>query len=315
YGGDTDFEVIQPLNVLSENMTPKQWNILLETLGKIDFESYAGVVITHGSDTLAYTSALIGMLYGKAGVPIPLIAANYPLENPKSNGINNFHAAISFIKNEGLPGVYVFYEDNDGVMQVYLSTRIVEADCYADQFQAFGGKALGYMKEGRFIRNEEAYNPKSGQLKKFAEQISEAWAGQASLRKVRFTENILLIRSYPGLNYSFYNWNTCSHKPKAVLVALYHSATACVSDDGKGEYSLVEFARRCRKEGIDIYASSFKSEDMKFYASINTFLEAGIVPMCNISTEAAYMKLMISYNMDSRAALEENMYFEELPPV
>lgn len=308
FGDDMEFEVIQPLNVLSENMTPEQWNILVKALNEIDLKNYRGIVITHGSDTLAYTSALVGMLYGRAGLPIGLIAANYPLEDSRSNGINNFRAAVSFIKNENLPGVYTFYEDNKGIVQVYISTRLVEADCYEDQFQAFGGKAFGYMEKDHFIRNNESYNPQQDQIKAYAGAIG------TESEAIGFSENVLLIRSYPGLNYSFYNWNTSKSKPKAVLIGLYHSATACVSSDKEGQYSLVEFARRCREAGIDVYAASFKSTDMKFYSSINTFLEAGIVPMCNISTEAAYVKLMLAYsNNGGINIIDKNLYFEHLP--
>lgn len=320
YGEDTDFEVIQPLNVLSENMTPIRWNNLLNALREIDFTQYSGIVITHGSDTLSYSCALLGMLYGGAGLPIGVVAANYALEDARSNGLRNFRGAVSFIKNEGIPGVYAFYEDNKEVVQVYLATRLVEADCYADQFMAYGGEPLGYMKDDRFVRNEQPYNPT-------VEQIT-CNRGRLDIN-VEFQNDVLLIRSYPGLNYSFISLRE-NRKPKAVLIALYHSATSCVSEDGEGEYSLVQFAERCRNEGIAVYASSFKSTDMKFYASIQTFLDAGVVPMCNISTEAAYMKLMIAYNQSDMAnikkcetdditdesvqkMLQENLFFEHLP--
>lgn len=317
YGEETDFEVIQPLNVLSENMTPIQWNNLLNALREIDFTKYRGIVITHGSDTLSYSCALLGMLYGCAGLPVGVVAANYALEDVRSNGLRNFRGAVSFIKNESIPGVYAFYEDNKGVVQVYLATRLVEADCYADQFRSYGGEPLGYMKNDRFVRNEQLYNPTVEQITCNSSRIDI---------NMEFQNDVLLLHSYPGLNYSFINLPE-DRKPKAVLIALYHSATSCVSDDGNGVYSLAQFARRCRNEGIAVYASSFKSTDMKFYASIQTFLDEGVVPMCNISTEAAYMKLMIAYNQPDmvniqkcditdeavQKILRENLFFEHLP--
>ena len=63
YADDTEFEVIQPINILSENLTPVEWGVLCNCLFELDFEKYQGIIITHGSDTLSYTSALIGTMF------------------------------------------------------------------------------------------------------------------------------------------------------------------------------------------------------------------------------------------------------------
>lgn len=65
YADDTEFEVIQPINILSENLTPVEWGVLCNCLLELNFEKYQGIIITHGSDTLSYTSALIGTMFGK----------------------------------------------------------------------------------------------------------------------------------------------------------------------------------------------------------------------------------------------------------
>lgn len=53
YADDTEFEVIQPINILSENLTPIEWGILCNCILELDFEKYEGIIITHGSDTLS----------------------------------------------------------------------------------------------------------------------------------------------------------------------------------------------------------------------------------------------------------------------
>ena len=138
YGNDVDFEVIQPVNVLSENMTCEVWLELMNALDKIDTSTYRGIVICHGSDTLSYTANLIGMLYNKMDIPVVLIAANYELGNEKSNGIVNLRSAVVVIKSVK-KGVFVAFSNNKGENDVYIATRIVESDPYLDQYRSFDG--------------------------------------------------------------------------------------------------------------------------------------------------------------------------------
>src|SRR5205085_5079000 len=54
---EVQLDTVQPLQVLSENMVPADWVKLIACLDGVDFSIYKGIIITHGSDTLPYTSA------------------------------------------------------------------------------------------------------------------------------------------------------------------------------------------------------------------------------------------------------------------
>ncbi len=75
YNSDVEFEVIQPFSILSENFTLETFNKLAETLNKTDFNAYDGIIITHGSDTVSYTSAFISMLFADRECPIVFVAS------------------------------------------------------------------------------------------------------------------------------------------------------------------------------------------------------------------------------------------------
>jgi len=303
YGGEDQFEVICPFSILSENMTPEYLGALCRAMCEIPYEEYQGVILAHGSDTLAYTSALLGMLLGHIPVPVVLIAADYPLQDERSNGLPNFRSAVELIHSEAAGGVYTVYRRPDGFMPVYLSTRLTEADAYRDQFGSFGGTPLGEIKNGKFILKEDKINPSMEQL---------AQAG--SLRKLAgcpdFKNQVLMIRPYPGLSY---DWIDLDRKPAAVLHYLYHSATACTKGE---EYSLLCFLERCRNREIPVYTASYKNTEGRMYVTAREIMGMGAVPMANISSEAAYMKLMLLYNMGFKKVTEwadRNFYFENLP--
>lgn len=299
YGERECFEVIQPLNILSENMTPQELLVLCRALSKVRYEEYDGVIITHGSDTISYTSAFIGMLFHYAPVPIILVASNYPLGQEGSNGLSNFARAVEFIRHRVVRGVFTIYRDGNGESQVYLSTRVVEAEPFLDQFRDFSGCSFGKMKDGRFIANPGCCQPAIEEVEGKKEQCLQV--------PEDFRRSIMVIRPYPGMDYSRF---CLEKKPAAVLHYLYHSATACLQGE---EYNLLPFVKRCKQQGIDFYTASYKKTEGSMYATGDMLLKAGVTPLVNISLEAAYAKLMLLYNQKEpvvKERISQNLYFE-----
>ena len=94
---DIIFEGISPFSCLSENMTKELWQRLINCLDSIDFSEYKGVIILHGSDTLAYTSSIITNAFFDKN--IVLVAADKPIEDIKSNGAVFFFRAFQAKRN------------------------------------------------------------------------------------------------------------------------------------------------------------------------------------------------------------------------
>ena len=104
---DVSFECVSPFSILSENMSLDYWERLIDYLNSVDFEKYLGVIILHGSDTLAYTGAILGNIF--YDTPIVLVAGNLPPEEPGSNACINFCNAVDFIR-ENPKGVFISYD-------------------------------------------------------------------------------------------------------------------------------------------------------------------------------------------------------------
>lgn len=299
YGGDVEFETIQPLNVLSENIGYDDWNTLFNTLLSLPLSEYDGMIITHGSDTLSYTAALTGMVMRHTPIPIVLTAANYTLADSRSNGLRNFKSAVEFIACR-IKGVFVIYENTAGEALVYLATRLCESDPYRDAYACFGGVPLGRMERGVFFPVLSPVNPSPRKLNCEFEMLFE---------EVQLRKKVLLIRQYPGIDYTAFDLERCS----AVLLYLYHSATAGTA---QGEGNALDFIKRCRAKSIPVYAASFKETGVKTnYATAKELLAHHVVPFINISPEAAYAKLCLAVNAGEETArrlINETVYFESL---
>ena len=73
------FDTVSPYTILSENLSVKELNILLDTVRKSLHMGYDGIIITHGTDTLQYSAAAVLECVKNTAVPIVFVSSNYPL--------------------------------------------------------------------------------------------------------------------------------------------------------------------------------------------------------------------------------------------
>ncbi len=285
--GERDFECVQLFNILSENISHSHWEKLTEYLLGVDTSKYNGIIITHGSDTLAYTSALLGMYFRHIDIPVFVIASNKPLGEKGSNGLFNFTAAVELIEKGGLHGVFTLYE------KVMLPTRVIPADTYWDRFTVYGFN--GYDDHSLFMG--------------VSLPMIERTHDQLFFEPLHFEKEIMLIHTYPGMDFSCF---VPSDKTAAVLIEPYHSATACVNSNRGDSYTLIDFIKRCISSGVMVYICGVKKNEA-MYDTLSRIIKAGSIPLYSISGPAAYMKLLIAYNQDRMSVkeiMDTNLYFE-----
>lgn len=303
------FESIQPLQLLSENLIPSDWMTLRDAIEACATASYDGIIIPHGSDTLAYTAAAMSYVFHDTKVPIVLIASKYPLDDTRGRGVENFANAVDFIVGERLPGVYVIFEDDQGRSIVHLGTRILQAAHFTDEYESAYGVPFGTMTEGRLVTISHRVNPTLA-------HIREGRSSYTWVRKPAFSDELLHIRPYPGMDYRYYALRET--KPKAIFHDLYHSGTG--GTRALPHRSLADFTDLCKQLQIDLYIGPVKHVDGDLYASSTTLLEAGAKPLENITVEAALVKLMLAYGTfdtseDIQRFLKVNLSYENIPTI
>lgn len=111
----------------SSNITPAHWSALASALAE-EYAFYDGFVITHGTDTLAYTSAALSVMLEGIGKPAVITGSQLPAENPDSDARRNLMSAFS-VAASGRPGVFVVFGDNviDGMCAHKRDTKSFNA--------------------------------------------------------------------------------------------------------------------------------------------------------------------------------------------
>ncbi|MDO8940442.1 MAG: asparaginase domain-containing protein [Methylicorpusculum sp.] len=270
------FKCLQPLQMLSENLHPRVWTTLINAVEAENPDQWAGIIITHGTDTLAYTAAALGLYFNKITVPLLLVSSNYPLDDGRANGLANFACAVEYIKRQMRAGVFVPYRNLLQTMHLHSGVRLASSLQLSGDFISVQFKHhMEYGGQGFIEMNE--YSPKP------------FITNGPKLLPV-FSDNIMMIKPYPGLNYSHLDLSGVD----AVLHDLYHSGTACSSMQWGASSSLVAFVKRCRQEGLVVYlAPAIKSGAA--YQSTHELMDAGAKMVWNMSIEAAYVKLCLAF--------------------
>jgi len=290
------FKTIQPLQLLSENLFPSIWETLIKAIEAENIAQYDGIIVTHGTDTLAYTAAALGLYFNSINIPMMLVSSDDPLEHPQANGLSNFYCATEFIKQRKQAGVFVPYKNPDSEMLVHLATRLSSCLQLSGDFISVQSQAYLQFKGNSF----QQLKPLT-RLVRMATQLAPL-----------FSSSVLLIRPYPGLDYTHFQLD----KVDVVLHDLYHSGTACSTLNWGDNHSLLAFIEKCKQQNIDLYmAPAIKNSDV--YDSTRTIQSYGAKMIWNMSIETAYVKLLMAYgNFSSKKAIDnfvvENIALERI---
>jgi L-asparaginase/Glu-tRNA(Gln) amidotransferase subunit D len=303
------FESLQPIQILSENLAPAAWAVIIEAIESAQPDKYDGIIVTHGTDTLAYSAAALSFYFHALALPMLLVSSDYPLDNPKGNGLANFICAVEFIKQSIATGVYVPYRNAGQTLQIHRGSRLACSLQLSGDFFSVQGKSCMQFDGHNFISGGMPVNE---QGKSTLKTGNTAVSSHPIQLKPQFSSRVLMIKPYPGLDYSQFTLDSVD----AVLHDLYHSGTAYATGQWGENHSLLKFIKCCGELGIPIYlAPAFKSKNA--YQSTRELIEHGAAMIWNMSIEAAYVKLALAYgNFSSeheiQRFLEHDLAFEHL---
>lgn len=269
------FKTLQPLQILSENLHPQHWTTIINAIEAEDLSQFDGIIVTHGTDTLAFSASALGLYFNQLSIPLLMVSSDLPLDNPQANGIPNLIGAVEFIRQIAEAGVFVAYQNPRQILQIHQATHLAQCLALSSDFISAQSKAYMNFTEQGFQRlsDKAATTPKPIKL------------------KADFSTRILLIKPYPGLNYDQFNLDQVD----AVLHDLYHSGTACSCDAYGQQHDLVAFIKRCRQQNINIYLAPAIHSDSA-YSSTRELLAHGGEMIWNLSLEATYAKLLLAYS-------------------
>lgn len=235
FDSSVKFEMLKPYTILSENLSGDNLMTLYNAIKSFDISQLDGIIVTHGTDTLQYTSAFLGYSFADLNLPMIVVSANYPLADSRSNGFANFCAAVDFIRAKLGRGVFVAYKNDGDIPQIHRATRLLAHNAYCDSLHSVYDIPFGYIEKGKFVANSNYTESEN----EFAfENI-----------KISSSNDIIIIKNGIDINYPQINSDI-----KAVLIESFHSGTLAT-----GLSTLQDFCIKAKQLAIPIFLTGICS--------------------------------------------------------
>lgn len=278
----------------SGDMQPSHWvDIARAVHGAITRDGFDGVVVVHGTDTMAYTASALALLLGPLPRPVVLTGAQRPLTEPRTDARQNLVDAV-LAATLPIPEVAITFAS-----RVLRGARCMKRDAWA--LAAFDSPSCAPLAE-------------LGIDADVAPHVRRPAAALAPFDG-RIEPHVLAVRVFPGLD------------PKLVLGAVRTGVRGLVLEAyGTGNLphlsgSLIRAIEEARAKDIPVLIVSQCPRgfvDMRRYAGGAAAADAGAISGGDMTREAGIAKLMVGLarhgtGAELRAWLESDVIGERTP--
>ena len=272
-----DITVLDTMCLDSSNMRPEEWQQIATDVFN-NRQGYDGVVVSHGTDTMAYTASAVTYMLPNIDVPVVFTGSQMPLADMLSDGPDNLRTAFAMAAS-GHPGVFLAFD-----RKVMLGCRAVKVR--ASGFSAFASINSHYAAQvtGNGLEIDTSVLPKAKGEPQLLDWLSK---------------DVFLLKLTPGLNPSIFDM-LAAMGYKGIVIEAFGLGGFNVL--GKGLRSI----RRAIEDGVSVVVTTqclYDSADLGVYQVGNQLLDLGVIQARDMTTEAAMTKLMwaVGQKMDQQA--------------
>jgi L-asparaginase len=284
---------IQTISLMSIDST----NMTLSLIGEIaaavhkHYDAYDGFVITHGTDTMAYTSAALVYMLKNLGKPVVLTGSQVVVGALFSDVRKNLSDAFLFAR-EGIPGVFISF---DGII-INGSRAMKSKSKSRDAFASINFPVVAEMKLGMAKYNNLMYHG----------IYSKTYVIDKSKPlelNTNFSEDVIVVKLHPGTKPELFDYIKSNYK--GVVVESFGVGGV------PNEYSnITQKLDELIDAGISVVITTQCIEDgteLGVYA-VGQIASSEIINAGDMNTEAIVMKLMWALgNFDHPAEVKKFM--------
>ena len=270
----------------SSNIRPEEW----QTLATSIFENRAGfdgIVVSHGTDTMAYTASAVTFMLPNIDLPVVFTGSQLPLADMLSDGPDNLRTAFAMAAS-GYPGVFLAFD-----RKVMLGCRAVKVR--ASGFSAFESVNARYAAQ---VSNRGLV---------VDSRILPTPTGAAQL-KSDVSKNVFLLKLTPGLNPAIFDMLAAMGYKGIVIEAFGLGGINVLHKGLRGIHRAVE-------DGISVVVTTqclYDSSDLQVYQVGSRLLELGVIQGRDMTSEAAMTKLMWAIGQGMDQTQIEHLFTQNL---
>ena len=265
--GRFQVEVQQIMNLDSSNVQAEEWRIMARSVYE-NYDRYDGFIITHGTDTMAYSASMLSFMLKNLQKPVVFTGSQIPMDNMLTDARNNLFCALAAVEAD-IQGVSVAFNRH-----IIRGCRAVKVRTMGfDAFESVNAKYLGEIfADGLRVYDRQLPREK-GKLQ-LLDNVST---------------DVFLLKLIPNTNPKLFDH----------LAQIGYRGVVLETFGAGGMHfhrrDLLEKLRMLEDKGIVVAACSqclYEPSNFTIYEVGRKLLETGAIPAGDMTTEAAVTKLM-----------------------
>jgi len=269
----------------SAKMNPEHWCEIALKIRDV-YHHYDGIVILHGTDTMAYTSSALSFMLENLGKPVVITGAQLPISSIRTDAVMNLINAIFIAgyKATHLPLIHeVMIVFADRIIRGCRASKVSTADWAG--FDSPNAPLLGSIGEHIVINTSTLLPP-----------LAE---GREFFVNLNLDSNISCVNIFPGFSNKQMEKLFLDPEIKGILLRSY--GTGNVPDD-KIFLNIISRSIKGESEGgvvigegrliVNLSQCSMGIVEMGRYETSTMLIEYGVLSGLDMTPEAALAKLM-----------------------
>ncbi len=156
-------------NVMSEDMTFKDYNKLAREVEKEVKKGVKGIIITHGTDTLHYSSAALSFMLENLQIPVVFVGAQRSSDRGSTDANLNLICAAQFISKVNYPGVCICMHKSMDDKSCLILSGVKSRKFHSSRRDAFKAVNDNFIleidKNGKILSGKSKFESKKGEFK------------------------------------------------------------------------------------------------------------------------------------------------------
>ncbi|MGC9132610.1 MAG: Glu-tRNA(Gln) amidotransferase subunit GatD [Candidatus Micrarchaeia archaeon] len=272
-----NFEVKNLFQIASEDMNYKHWQKIAKEVADSLNKGVEGIVITHGTDTMHFTSAALSFMLQNLYKPVILTGAQRSSDRGSSDAFMNLICSAYAAKSDfGEVGVCMHASSNDDFCFLHRGTKVRKMHTSArDAFKSINSKEIAKIFQNGKIEFISQYRKRKNDEKVKAE--------------IGFEEKVALLKAYPNSDPSIISFFVDKGYKGIVIegTGLGHVPT-------NTEFSWIPEIKNAVEKGVYVIITSqclYGRVNSYVYRNLRILSSAGAIHCEDMLPEVAYIKL------------------------